>query len=139
MNRKSIAIVLGVVFGGLFVALGERMGMMFFPTDKPMPANPDLWVSYLENDVPLFAKLFVILNWGIASFLSSVLVSVITKRESIKPVLAVVGILNAFAFITMLTLPHPLWMWIASLFAFFPIGIVAFLLVRKKKSDKTEG
>jgi hypothetical protein len=133
MNRNTIAIVVGVIFGGLFVALGERMGMMFFPTDKPMPTDPNLWVEYLENDVPLMAKLFVILNWGLASFVSSVITSIITKRITVKPVLATTGILNAFAFITMLMLPHPTWMWIASLFAFLPIGLLAYFLIRKKQ------
>lgn len=135
MNRNTIAIVVGVVLGGVFVALGERMGMMFFPAKAPMPADPNLWSSYLENDVPMMAKLFVIINWGLSAFLSAIIVSILSKRITVKPVLATVGILNAFAFITMLMLPHPTWMWIASLFVFFPIGFIAYRLIRKKKEN----
>lgn len=136
MNRKTIAIVVGIIIGGLFVALGEQFVMNLFPAAKPAPTDPALWGEYLKNDVSFISKLLVILNWGFASFIAGLISTLIAGRRTISPMLASVGVLNIMAIINMMMHPHPTWMWVSAFLAFIPVGLIAYFLIRKKKDEQ---
>lgn len=136
MKKSTIAIIVGIIVGGLFVALGESMGHYLFPAEKPYPTDPTLIADYIENDVPFMSKLAVVINWGFAAFLAGIASTFISGRTSPKPMLASVGVLNILALINLLVLPHPKWMLISGLLVFIPLGYIAYFLIRKKKTDE---
>lgn len=136
MKRGTIAIIVGIIVGGLFVALGESMSGYLFPLEKPIPTDPALLSDYIENDVPFGSKLVVVLNWIVAAFIAALTSTFISGRTSPKPMLASVGVLNILTLMNVLIIYHPKWMWIASLFTFIPVGYIAYFLIRKKKTDE---
>ncbi len=136
MKRGTIAILVGIIIGGLFVALGEVMSTYIFPVEKPIPTDPTLMSDYIENDVPLTSKIVVVLNWVIAAFVAGIVSTFISGRTSPKPMLASVGVLNILTLMNLLIILHPGWMWIASLIVFIPIGYVAYFLIRKKNTNE---
>lgn len=136
MKKGTIAILVGIIIGGLFVALGEVMSTYIFPLEKPIPTDPSLMSDYIENDVPLAPKIVVVLNWIIAAFVAGIVSTFISGRTSPKPMLASVGVLNILTLMNLLIILHPGWMWIASLFVFIPIGYVAYFLIRKKNTNE---
>ncbi|MNK05410.1 hypothetical protein D3C87_232920 [compost metagenome] len=133
MKKSTIAIIVGIIIGGLFVALGESLSYYFFPVETPFPTDRTLLAEYMENDIPFGAKVIVVVNWAVAAFLAGIVSTFISGRTSVKPMLASVGVLNILALINLLVLPHPKWMWIASLCIFIPFGLVSWFLIRKKK------
>ncbi len=137
MKRGTIAIIVGIIVGGLFVALGESMSYYLFPLETPFPADRALMNDFVENEVPLGAKIVVVMNWIIAAFTAAIVSTFISGRTSPKPMLASVGVLNILTLINLFILPHAKWMWIASLVSFIPIGYIAYFLIRKKKTDES--
>lgn len=135
MKKGTIAIIVGIIVGGLFVALGESMSAYIFPLEKPIPTDPALLNDYIENDVPFGSKLVVVMNWIIAAFVAAIASTFISGRNSPKPMLASVGVLNILTLINLFIVYHPKWMWITCLFTFIPVGYIAYFLIRKKKTD----
>lgn len=132
MNKRVIAVVIAVLAGGTIVFFGENLGQYLFPPKSPMPTDITKIPEYIQNEVPFMAKFFVILSYAIASFVAGIFSSVITGRTSMKPMFASVGILMGLALFNFLYIPHPTWMWIGLLLAFFPMGMLAYYLIRKK-------
>lgn len=137
MKKGTIAIIVGIIVGGLFVALGESMSYYLFPIDAPFPTDRALMNDFMENQVPMGAKMVVVMNWIVAAFVSAIVSTFISGRTSPKPMLATVGVLNVLTLINLFILPHPKWMLITSLVAFIPIGYIAYFLIRKKKTDES--
>lgn len=136
MKRGTIAIIVGIIVGGLFVALGESMSTYIFPLEKPIPTDPTLLSDYIENDVPFGSKLVVVLNWIVAAFIAALASTYISGRTSPKPMLASVGVLNILTLMNLFIIHHPKWMWITCLVTFIPIGYIAYFLIRKKETNE---
>ncbi len=136
MKRRTIAIVTGIIIGGLFIALGQALSAYVFPLEAPIPIDHALMSDYIENDIPFGSKLVIVINWAISAFVAAVVSTFISGRNSPKPMLAVVGVLNILTLIQLFILPYPKWMWVSSFLVFIPIGYVAYFLIRKKKPDE---
>lgn len=114
MVRLILGMVAGVLAGGLTVGIVETIGHMIF---KPPPgldvSNPEN-LKTLMDQIPLGAKLAVIVAWGSGVLVGGTVSSAITR---LGPVSAwwVGAILFGMAGWTMLTIPHPMWMWAAAI------------------------
>lgn len=138
MNRSTIAILVGVIIGGFFITVGETFIHSTFPAKSPVPTDPALWEDYLTNEVPFISKIGIVINWAFSAFVAGIFGTWISKRITMKPMLASVGVLNILALINLLMLPHPAWMWICGLLAFLPSGLLAYFLIRKKVEKNHE-
>ncbi|MNU76962.1 hypothetical protein D3C71_665250 [compost metagenome] len=136
MNRKTIAIVLGIIIGGLFVALGDSLSSYLFPLDKPFPTDHSLKAEFMENEVPLGSKLVIVINWAFAAFIAGIVSTFVSGRTSFKPMLATIVVLNVLALIQLVLGSYPNWMIVACLCTFIPVGFIAYFLIRKKKIDE---
>jgi hypothetical protein len=137
MKRRTLAIVTGIIIGGLFIAIGEALSTYVFPVETPVPTDHTLMADYIENDVSFGSKLTIVINWIISAFVAAIVSTYISGRNSPKPMLAVVGVLNALTLIQLFIFPHPKWMWITSFLVFIPIGYLAYFLIRKKNTNET--
>lgn len=136
MNRKTIAIVLGIIIGGIFVALGDSLSSYLFPLDKPYPTDRSLVAEFVENEVPLGSKLVIIFNWGFAAFVAAIVSTFVSGRTSFKPMFATIVVLNVLALVQSVLAAYPNWMLVTCLFTFIPLGFIAYFLIRKKKTDE---
>jgi len=136
MKKSTLAIVVGIIIGGLFIALGDTLSLYMFPSAVPIPTDQRLLAYYMENDVPFGAQLIVVVNWVIAACVASVTSSLISGRTSAKPMLAAVGVLNVLTLFQLLIRQHPKWMLISSFALFIPVGYIIYLLIRKKHTNE---
>ncbi|AEA42883.1 hypothetical protein [Fluviicola taffensis] len=136
MKKSTIAILVGIIIGGLFVALGETLAPALFPPKTPYPTDPTKVADFIANDLPFMYKFVLVLNWGIAAFLAGILSTAISGRTSLQPMLASVAVLNILVLINSFLRGYPQWMIITSLFLFIPLGLIAYFLIRKKKVDE---
>lgn len=132
MKRRTLAIVVGIIIGGLFIALGDILSTYIFPLEYPAPTDRALLAEFYENDVSAGAKLVIVINWVISAFVAAIVSTFISGKNSPIPMLAVVGVLNFLTLIQLLIIPYPNWMLITSFFIFIPIGYAAYFLIRKK-------
>lgn len=131
--RPIIAVIIGVILGGFFVAFGETMLTYIIPNMKP-PTNADLasMATYVEN-IPFSAKIGLVINWGVAGFVGATATTFIQGRTHYKPMLVTIGILQLLTYMNMMILwGHPLWMWIAATFIYIIVGFISYFLIRKK-------
>ncbi len=136
MKRRTLAIVVGIIIGGLFIAIGESLSTYIFPLEHPIPTDHALIADFYENDVSFGAKFVIVLNWIISAFVAAMASTFISGRDSAIPMLAAVGVLNFLTLIQTLLVPYPKWMLIASFLIFIPVGYIAYFLIRKKKTHE---
>jgi hypothetical protein len=135
MKKSTIGILVGIIIGGLFIALGETLAPYLSPPDKPYPTDPSKLAEFIANDVPFMSKFIVVLNWGIAAFIAGIISTFISGRTTIQPMLGSVAVLNILVLINSFLKAYPQWMIISSLLLFIPFGLIAYFLIRKKKVD----
>lgn len=131
--RPIIAVIIGVILGGFFVAFGETMLTFIFPSMKP-PTSIDITnlSTYVEN-IPFSAKIGLVINWAVAGFIGATATTFIQGRTHYKPMLVTVGILQLLTYMNMMILwGHPLWMWVAATFIYVIAGFTSYFLIRKK-------
>ena len=133
--RPIFAVIIGVVFGGFFIALGEMILEYVYPSLNA-PSNLDSSNMQLFVDqIPLFAKIAIVMNWGVAGFVGATVTTFIQGRTHFKPMLATIGILQLLTYMNMMILwGHPVWMWIAATFIYVIVGFISYFLIRKKSA-----
>lgn len=136
MKRRTLAIVVGIILGGLFIALGDSLSTYLFPLESPIPTDRILIADFYENEVSFGFKFTIVLNWVISAFVAAIASTYISGRDSSIPMLAAVGVLNFLTLLQIILTPYPKWMLISSLLIFIPIGYIAYFLIRKKKTDE---
>jgi len=115
MGRQVLGVVVGILVGGVVIALVEALGHMIFPT----AAIEDIsQFANVMSRLPLGAKAFVILAWGTGIFvggLTSLKISGGQRQGPPWPAWAVAAVLFGGAVWTMFQFPHPTWMIVASI------------------------
>lgn len=131
--RPIFAVIIGVVLGGFFIALGEMILEYLFPTLNA-PSNLDTSNMHVfVEQIPLVAKIGIVINWGVAGFVGASVTTFIQGRTHYKPMLVTIGILQLLTYMNMLILwGHPLWMWGAATFIYIIVGFISYFLIRKK-------
>ena len=136
MKRRTLAIVVGIILGGLFIALGDSLSTYHFPLESPIPTDRTLIADFYENEVSFGFKFTIVLNWVISAFVAAIASTFISGRDSSVPMLAAVGVLNFLTLLQIVLASYPKWMLISSLLIFIPVGYIAYFLIRKKKTDE---
>lgn len=136
MKRRTLAIVVGIILGGLFIALGNSISTYIFPLENPIPTDRTLMADFYENEVSFGFKFTIVLNWIISAFVAAIASTFISGRDSSIPMLAAAGVLNFLTLLQIILTPYPKWMLISSLLIFIPIGYIAYFLIRKKNTNE---
>lgn len=130
MGRSIIAVVLGIILGGIVVGLVEYVGHLVYPAPAGIDMrNPEALKTYAAN-APVGALLFVILAWALGSLTGGWLAAFIARQSRSQHALIVGGVLMIFGIINMLMIPHPVWFWIVGILVFLPAAYIGARLVQ---------
>ncbi|HRI65543.1 MAG TPA: hypothetical protein PK156_14945 [Polyangium sp.] len=115
MKRLMLGMVAGVVAGGLTTGIVETIvhNYIFKPPPGFDASNPEA-LRLIMDEIPLGAKVGVIVAWGMGVLVGGTLAAFLARRG---PMTAwwVGAILFGMAGMTMLSIPHPAWMWVAAI------------------------
>ena len=90
--RPIFAVIIGVVLGGFFIALGEMILEYMIPTLNA-PSNLDSSnMQVFVDQIPLTAKIGLVINWGVAGFVGATVTTFIQGRTHFKPMLVTIVI-----------------------------------------------
>lgn len=133
--RRVLAVILGLIIGGTFIAGGETVIHSFSGIKLPSEnASQKELFDYVQQ-IPFLLKVLLVFNWGTSVFIAGLVASFIQGRTSMKPSLIVAGILQLFMYMNMLLIPgHPTWVVITTTVMCLPLGLFSFLLIRKKET-----
>lgn len=114
MVRRILGVIVGIVLFGVGTSIVQLVGNALFPPAVPIDMRDPAAVAAMVDQVPLGAKLFVVLAYFIGALLGSwVGIRIAGWRAVAWWVLGAAWLGNV---VNVMTIPHPLWMLIASFF-----------------------
>ncbi len=108
-----LGVVAGLVVAFLCVVGIELVGHNVFPPPAGTDLTDPAQVARLMETVPTAALAFVILAWFLGALVGAWVANAVAKRALAGWI--VVLLVIAGGVYTMLTIPHPLWMWAAGI------------------------
>jgi uncharacterized protein YacL len=121
MLRKILAVIAGMISGGIGVGIVQTIGHYFYPMPQGMKSDDmEAMKNYVEN-APFMALFFVIISYAAGAFVSG-FVSTKIANDGKKIYALICGIIFLIQSIYMMSLlPTPLWFWV--------LGILSWILV----------
>ena len=123
--RKLLAIVGGVVVGGTVVALSETVGHSIYPPPADINVKDPEDLKRLLDVMPLQAKLLVVAAWFLGAFAGAWAAIRIGGENRLGWTIGLV--FAALSIMTVLSIPHPLWMTVCAIILPF---VAAWLAIR---------
>jgi hypothetical protein len=121
MSRSILAIFLGWAASLVVIVLVEALSHQLFP----LPSATDVWnpadLARGGPDIPAAAFALVVVAWALGALAGGFLAGRLVPKGQVRHALLVAAVVLGSAVWTMLTVPHPAWMWIAAL-ALVPAG-----------------
>ena len=110
MVRNLIAVVTGVLAGGMVVAILEGIGHAIFPPPPGLDVSNPQSLAGVMDQIPLGAKLAVSVAWALGSLAGGFLAAKMCGSRHVLMALLVGAVLLAGGGYTLVTIPHPVWM-----------------------------
>lgn len=113
--RGALAVLVGILGGGVVVGLVEMINMIFFPMPKDLdPKDAEALKTYVST-LPTTALLVVVFAWIAGVFVGACLARRIAFRQGVGPSLLVTLFFVILVVVNLLGVPSPIWMWIAGI------------------------
>lgn len=122
MIRLVLAALGGIATAVVVVAVVEAIGHAVFPPPADLDLSDPEQAAKLIERLPVAALLFVVIAWAAGSFAGGYLATVIARKASIVPALAVAVAMLLGTLFSLYVIPHPLWMAAAGLLIPFPLA-----------------
>lgn len=107
--RIAMGVVAGIVVAFLCVFAVEMIGHGLYPPPAGLDINNPADQARVMDAMPFAAKAVVLLAWFLGALAGAWVANRIAGRSVAGWVVALVAIAAGIA--TMLTIPHPAWMW----------------------------
>lgn len=117
MGRSILAVVAGLIVGGLIVAGIEYLGHIIYPPPDGLDlTNPEA-IREFASAAPTSARLVVLLAWFLGPFGGGWLAARLATRSPMTHALIVGAFFLIGDLVNLITIPSPVWMWIGGLVA----------------------
>jgi hypothetical protein len=126
MGSKILAVVAGIFVAVVIVFMFEAAGHSFWPPPPGVDVSNPEALKTLMPSIPLGAKVAVIVAWVAGAFGGGLVAARIAKNARFAWIVG--GVQLAFGIATMLSIPHPLAMWIAGVLLPMPAAMLGGLL-----------
>jgi hypothetical protein len=138
ITKYVLPVVVGAMAGMILITLG-KIGVYL---KYPPPSGTDFYdadslAKYMKI-LPANGFVLFLVDYVICSFAAGVICTLIAKRASVIPAVAVGIALTLSGMYYIFTMPQPMWYSLASMFAFLPFVYLGYLSVRKKQLIKDD-
>jgi len=122
MGRLLFALLVGVIVNGLIVFGVESVSTLLHPLPQGFDAsNVGQMRAYLASGgAPVTAMVMVVVGYLLGAFGGAFAASKLAPNRGLMPALVIGQISLVFIIINLITLPHPMWMMIASVLVPIP-------------------
>lgn len=123
MLRKILGTIAGIVVAFLLILLIERIGHVFYPLPPGIDMSNAESVGRALGTVPLAAKLIVVAAWFLGALAGAFVAGLLSRAYWSGWVVA--GLVVLGGMVTIVMIPHPVWMQIAAVVAPLLGGLIA--------------
>ncbi len=132
VTKYILPVVVGTMAAMMLIKLGETAIIkMYLPPG--INQNDLAAISEVVKQLPLSAFLFLLINYIVCSFLGGIISTLISKRETMLPMLVVGIALTLGGLYNVMSIKHPMWFAVISLFSYLPFSYFGYWAVRKKE------
>lgn len=118
--RSVLAIVTGLVVGGLVVYLGETLGHWIYPPPPGFDPGTEGGRAAILAQAPFGALAAVIVAYGGGAFAGGMTAARLAPAAPIAHAVGIGAALTLGGISNLLSFPHPPWMAVATLVVFLP-------------------
>lgn len=129
--RNIASIFISLIAGVFVITCIQWVGNTLFPADIPFPEKRIEQKMYMEH-VPFMAKLFILISYSAAAFVTGIVATYIQGRTDYRPILISTATIQLLIWMNMMTITHPVWMWIFTTLLVIPVGYLTFRKFRIK-------
>lgn len=109
MFRSVMAILAGIMLGGLVVGSVEWLGHWLYPLPTGLDIDDPKELALAMAELPIGAFLMVLLAWFMGALCSAALASWLGRPESVLCGVLAAMVMLAFAVMMLIMIPSPLW------------------------------
>jgi MFS family permease len=132
MVRTILAAIAGLTAMMVSVFVVESTGHLLFPPPADTDlSNPEM-LKALMPSLPLMALVFVILAWALGAFVGAVVACRIALEHHRRIALGIGLVMIALSVVTMLMIPHPIWMVVMAVVLPVPIALLGARIATPK-------
>lgn len=113
MIRSILSVVAGVLVAGLVVFVTEAIGHLVFPPPEGTDLSDPEALAAIMDQIPLGAKIAVLVAWFLG-VLAGCFTALKISRGVSWTGLAVAAVMLAMMGMTLIAIPHPVWMIIGA-------------------------
>jgi hypothetical protein len=117
VGRSVLAVLAGAIVAGLLIAVVEATSSAIYPLPPGIDLHDHEAMRQHIHSLPIGAFLFVLAAWAIGSFGGSWVAARLATRARLGHGLAVGALFLLAGVLTMLSIPHPWWMWVGGILA----------------------
>jgi len=139
MVRSIVAVLVGLVIGTVVIFGLESVGHLIYPPPEGVHGNDPEEVKKVIANMPVAVFLFVLLSWAAGNCVGGFLAAWVARRSQAVHALLIGVCFQASGIILMLTLPHPVWFWVASFLVSLPPAYLGSRLAPRPPSPPRPG
>ena len=110
--KKALSVLAGVIAGGITVGIVESLGHLIWPPPEGTDlTNPEALAAIMDT-IPTAAIAAVLVAWVCGAIVGGFTAGKIAKDPGYLPSIFAGAILMLLGVITMIAIPHPIWMWV---------------------------
>lgn len=135
--RNLIAVFTGIVVSIIIIIIGEALVHILNPLPAGVDMNdPESFKTFITN-APISLHLIILCNYALACFVGGLISSSIAVDKKMNRAMSLGGIFMGVGMFSLISLAHPIWVVIASVFIFLPFaylgGMIGLRISTKKK------
>jgi hypothetical protein len=131
MLRSFVSLIVGILAGGLTVAIGEALSHQLFPPPPGADFSTREGAAAAIAAAPMAARWTVIAVYVVGAAVGGFVATRLARADTALAALAVGGVLTLGGISNIISFPHPWWMVIATLVVFIPAALAGGRLARR--------
>lgn len=109
MWRKILGVVAGLVVAVVVIAVIEGISTVIYPPPADLDFNDAEAMSAYVRQLPLGAKLLVLLAHGVGTFLAGVVCGLVVGQRWLVGAVIISGLFLLTGVLNLMMIPHPVW------------------------------
>lgn len=127
--KKIVPVLAGVISAVITVFLVEGISHSIWPPPEGIDISNPEDLAILMETIPLPAIVAVLVAWILGAFVGGLIARKVDNSPDNSSSLITGGIVVIFGILTMMTIPHPAWMWVFGILTPIPAALFGARLV----------